>query len=90
MGSSAADANAYRPIPGPVDRTTFFDAQRRNRRASRRFSVVAAAAVVLTGLPLSIVITPFVYALALIAGYVVNAVSPLSPDTWRLMRMMRL
>ena len=87
MGSAAADPNVYRPVPGPVDRITFFEAQRRHRRASRRFSVVAAAAVVLTGLPLSIVITPFVYALALIAGYVVNTVSPLSPDTWRLMRM---
>ena len=89
MGT-AADPTAYRPIPGPVDRVTFFEAQRRHRRASRRFSLVAAGAVLLTGLPLSIVITPFVYALALIVGYAVNTISPLPPDTWRLMRMIPL
>ncbi|HTD60642.1 MAG TPA: hypothetical protein VK679_08315, partial [Gemmatimonadaceae bacterium] len=69
----AAAQSPYKPIPGPVDRVTFFTMQRRHRRASWRFSAAAIAAVFLTGLPLSILITPLLYAVALLVGEVTNA-----------------
>jgi len=47
-------------IPGPVDRVHFEDEQRRYRRKSWRFSAFAAFAVVTTGIPACIVVTPLV------------------------------
>ena len=35
-------------VPGPVDRVHFLDEQRRYRRATRRFTVLAALAVLIT------------------------------------------
>jgi Zn-dependent protease with chaperone function len=82
--------DAYRPVPGPVDRTTFFEAQRRNRRASGVFSIVSAVAVLVTGVPLSVVLTPFVYAAVLIGGYAASAISPLPAEAWQHIRDMPL
>ena len=47
--------------------------QRRHRRASWRFSALAIVAVFLTGFPLSILITPLLYAIALIVGEISRA-----------------
>jgi len=69
-------------IPGPVDRVHFEDEQRRYRRKSWRFSVFAAFAALTTGIPACVVVTPLVYAFALLVAYIVNAISPLSPSTW--------
>jgi Zn-dependent protease with chaperone function len=68
-----AAQSPYKPIPGPVDRVTFFSMQRRHRRASWRFSAAAIAAVFLTGLPLSILITPLLYAVALLVAEVTRS-----------------
>jgi Zn-dependent protease with chaperone function len=81
-------AQGYRPVPGPADRTTFFEAQRRHRRASRRFSAIAAIAVLLTGMPLSIVLTPFVYAVVLVGGYAAAMFSPLPAAAWQIVKNM--
>jgi len=58
--------------------------QRRHRRASWRFSALAIAAVLLTGLPLSIIITPLLYAVVLVVSAIVNAIDPrlIPPSTW--------
>ena len=69
-------------IPGPVDRVHFEDEQRRYRRKSWRFSVFAAFAALITGIPACVIVTPVVYAIALLAAYIVNAISPLSPAEW--------
>jgi Zn-dependent protease with chaperone function len=47
--------------------------QRRHRRASWRFSALAIVAVLLTGFPLSILITPLLYAIVLLVGEVTQA-----------------
>jgi len=75
---------AVRPaaIPGPVDRVHFEDEQRRYRRKSWRFSVFAALAAVTTGIPACVIVTPLIYAFALLVAYIINAISPLSPATW--------
>jgi Zn-dependent protease with chaperone function len=75
---------AERPtsIPGPADRVHFEDEQRRYRRKSWRFSALAAIAAVTTGIPACIVVTPLVYAFALLIAHIVNVVTPLKPSTW--------
>lgn len=57
---------------GPVDRESFHDAQVRHRRASRRFTAFSALAILLTGIPLSAVISPLLYGLAVVVVDVVN------------------
>jgi Zn-dependent protease with chaperone function len=69
-------------IPGPVDRVHFEDEQRRYRRKSWRFSAFAIFAVVTTGIPACIVVTPLVYGFVLLVAYVVNAIAPLDASTW--------
>jgi Zn-dependent protease with chaperone function len=51
----------YAPTPGPADRELFFDAQRRHRRASHRYMLLAVVAVALSGIPLSLVVTPAIF-----------------------------
>ena len=70
------------PVPGPVDRVHFLDEQRRNRRASWRFSIFALVAVALSGLPLCILISPVLFGLALVVAHVLNLVVPIPEDVW--------
>ncbi|HEU4827808.1 MAG TPA: M48 family metalloprotease [Gemmatimonadales bacterium] len=67
------------PLP---ERRHFADEQRRNRRQSRRFSIVAVPAVVAAGLPLCIVISPILFAVVLLAASVWDLLVPLSPGQW--------
>jgi Zn-dependent protease with chaperone function len=69
-------------VAGPVDRVHFADEQRRYRRKSWRFSVMAAIAALATGIPASIVATPVVYAVVLVVAYLINLVIPLEQGTW--------
>jgi len=70
------------PIAGPVDRVHFAEEQRRYRRKSWRFSLLAFLAVLTTGIPACVIATPLIYAFALFVAYIVNAITPLSPSTW--------
>jgi Zn-dependent protease with chaperone function len=60
-------------------RPTFFDEQRRHRRATWRLAAASALAVVLMGIPVSIAATPLVYGVLLVIGESVNLVHPLPP-----------
>jgi Zn-dependent protease with chaperone function len=73
-------------VPGPVDRVHFLDEQRRYRRATRRFTVLAAVAVLITGIPACVVITPLVFTVLMTIGHIINAISPISPETLESMR----
>src|SRR5688572_2429002 len=70
------------PIPGPVDRVHFLDEQRRYRKASRRFSLLAMLAVLITSLPACIVVTPLVFTIVLTIGHIANAIAPGSTEAW--------
>ena len=63
---------------GPVDRTNFFEEQRRNRRATWRLAAACGLAILAMGIPLSIVLTPFVFALALAVVHILDLVLPLA------------
>lgn len=62
----------WSPVIGPADRRSFFEEQRRNRRASWRMTALCVAAIAVMGIPISIVVSPLVYAGALIGWDVAN------------------
>src|ERR1044071_6725315 len=69
----------WEPVPGPVDRESFFAAQARNRRAAWRLSALCAVAVLILGIPLSAVTTPLLYGAFFLGMDVVNLAVP-TPD----------
>ena len=81
MGSTP-DAAEPRPQSGPEDRETFYKAQKRNRRATWRIAALCFAAALIMGIPLTLVLTPLVYALTLAVADVVNYFSPLPTEFW--------
>ena len=72
-----------RAVPGPVDRQSFFDAQRRNRRAAWRLSALSGLTVVLMGMPLAAVISPLLYGFLFLGADLLNLATP-TPDLFRL------
>jgi Zn-dependent protease with chaperone function len=78
-----SDPSKPATVPGPVDRVHFADEQSRYRRKSWRFSALAVFAVITTGIPACIIVTPLVYGFVLFVAYVVNAIAPLDPATWK-------
>jgi len=68
---------------GPRTPETFFQAQRRNRRATWRMSALCVFAAFLMGIPLTLVLTPFFYAVTMATAELVNHFSPLPPEFWR-------
>ncbi len=68
---------------GPRDRESFFDAQKRNRRATWRLSVVSALATLVMGIPLALTVTPLLYAAGLIVADIVNIWMPLPRSFWQ-------
>src|SRR5512146_88062 len=65
------------------DPETFFKAQKRNRRATWRMSALSAFSAFIMGIPLTLVLTPLLYAGALLIADVVNYFSPLPPEFWQ-------
>jgi len=63
----------------------FLDAQRRNRRRSRRFGVFAVTAVAIAGLPLCVVIAPLLLGGGLIVADVVDLFAPLGGEAWAIL-----
>src|ERR1700716_963756 len=61
---------------GPLNPETFFAAQKRNRRATWRMSALCTFAAFIMGIPLTLVLTPLLYAMAMIALEILNHFSP--------------
>jgi Zn-dependent protease with chaperone function len=68
---------------GPLNPETFFAAQKRNRRATWRMSALCTFAAFIMGIPLTLVLTPLLYAGTLVMAEIVNHFSPLPADFWR-------
>jgi Zn-dependent protease with chaperone function len=64
------------------DPETFFKAQTRNRRATWRMSALCVFAAFIMGVPLTLVLTPLLYAMTLVAADVINHFSPLPEAFW--------
>ncbi|HXY26267.1 MAG TPA: M48 family metalloprotease [Candidatus Acidoferrum sp.] len=82
MSTFAPSSTLERPA-SPPDRESFFDAQRRNRRAAWRLSAVCVLSAAVMGIPLALTITPLLYAVGLLAADLINLVSPLPPAFWQ-------
>jgi len=80
--STLNDVDSYGPILGPVDRESFFDAQRRHRRQSWRLSALCGVGAVLTGIPLSLVLTPLLFAVLLILTRLFDIFLPVPEFVW--------
>lgn len=65
------------------DPETFFKAQKRNRRATWRMSALSTLAAFIMGIPLTLVLTPLMYAVTLFIADVINYFSPLPPEFWQ-------
>src|SRR5215475_8951681 len=61
---------------GPANPETFFKAQKRNRRATWRMSALCTFAAFIMGLPLTLALTPLLYAIGMIVLETVNHFSP--------------
>jgi Zn-dependent protease with chaperone function len=67
----------------PRDPETFFKAQKRNRRATWRMSALTVFAALVMGIPLTLVLTPLLYAVTLFTAEVINRfISQLPPEFW--------
>src|SRR5262245_51812541 len=63
-------------------RATFFEEQSRYRRATWRWTMLATAAAVSRGLPLSVVLTPVAYLVALVTLRLISGVVSIPPAIW--------
>ena len=70
-------------VAGPLNRESFFQAQRRSRRATWRLSFASALAAAVMGIPLALTITPVLYALALIIADIISIWLPLPAVFWQ-------
>jgi Zn-dependent protease with chaperone function len=80
---STPDTTAAAHQFSPRDPETFFKAQQSNRRATWRMSVLCIFAAFLMGIPLTLVLSPFLYAVAMALAEVINHFSPLPPQFWQ-------
>jgi Zn-dependent protease with chaperone function len=64
----------------PAERVHFLDDQRRHRRSSRLSAVLVVAGLVVSGIPLCVLISPVVIALALLLGHIVGVVATVPPE----------
>lgn len=79
----ASRGGSVSPVPGPVDRESFFEAQRRHRRTTWRLSAVCVAAVAVMGIPLSLILTPVLYTLVLVLAHLADLVAPVPESFWQ-------
>lgn len=70
----------------PPRRTSFFEEQARFRRRTLRFAVFGALAVALTGIPVSLMVTPVLYLVVLTTAHLIDLVTPVSPAFWELVK----
>lgn len=70
-------------MASPRHRESFFEAQRRNRRATWRLSVVCVLATAVMGIPLALTVTPLLYAAALLVADLINVCVPLPASFWQ-------
>ncbi len=74
---------AAAPLPGPVNRSTFFAQQERNRAATWRLMVLCVFTVFCTGMILSLVLAPPIYGLAALGLTLAKKYGSVSPQVWQ-------
>ncbi|HEX3246295.1 MAG TPA: M48 family metalloprotease [Chloroflexota bacterium] len=77
MQSPGTEPRPWGPIPGPVDRTSFFEEQARHRRSTGRLSALCLLVVVIMALALSCIVGPLLLVQLAIFRWVLNLLGPL-------------
>src|SRR5437763_14691866 len=80
--SSSADATSVPRPPGPRDPETFYNAQKRNRRATWRMTALSAMAALAMGVPLTLLLVPLKYAGPLGVADLINLLTPVAQEFW--------
>lgn len=80
--TTAETVAPFAPVPGPIDRESFFDAQARHRRQSWRLTALCGFGAVVTGIPLSLILTPLIFAVVLVFTRVLDIVLPIPDALW--------
>jgi hypothetical protein len=81
--SSAPRVAADRRIAGPADRDTFLTQQARYRRDTWKLAALCLLAIVLMGIPLSVVVSPLVGSALVLGADLLSLVRP-APDLGRI------
>jgi Zn-dependent protease with chaperone function len=71
------------PPPGPVNRSTFFEQQKRNRTATWRLFVLCVFSVFCSGMILSLVLAPPLYGLAVLGLVLAKKYGSVPPALWQ-------
>jgi len=82
----ASPSRAWAPIPGPSDRVTFLEEQRRHRRATWQALALYGLAVAAMGIAASTVLSPLVGLLALLCTRLASLVVPVPDSVWEAFR----
>lgn len=81
-GEDALRRAGWTVVPGPANRESFYRAQRRHRRATWRLAFISAIAALLTGIPMSIALTPVLFALAVVFTWATGKLVPVPQEIW--------
>jgi Zn-dependent protease with chaperone function len=71
------------PLPGPVNRSSFFEQQEHNRSATWRLSVLCVFTVFCTGMVLSLLLAPPFYGLAVLGLVLAKKYGSVPPPLWQ-------
>lgn len=77
--SGAGPVGGRRPVPGPADRDTFLSQQARYRRDTWKLTSLCLLAILLMGIPLSVVVSPLIWSALLLGADLLNLIRPV-PD----------
>ncbi|MEO8448200.1 MAG: M48 family metalloprotease [Gemmatimonadota bacterium] len=66
----------------PIERTTFYEEQAVNRRRTFKFAGLSILAVLLAGIPISVIVTPILFLFVLTGAHLINLFTPISPAFW--------
>jgi Zn-dependent protease with chaperone function len=80
--SEPASSASWLPIPGPVDRVSFFEEQARHRRATWRVSALCVLAIVVTAVPFSAIVGPVFYGVVALGLRIAGLFTPLPDTVW--------
>ena len=71
-----------------IERTTFYEEQARNRRRTLRFAVLSFLAVLVAGIPVSIIVTPLLFLITLVVVHLINLAHPIPLAFWQFLDQM--
>jgi Zn-dependent protease with chaperone function len=83
MFTNAAQPGSWGPIPGPIDRRSFFEEQLRHRRSTRRLAALCVLGITFMAAIMCIVVLPLVFAQV---AFISDAVQIVMPLPWPLSR----